>query len=281
MYNLPVPSTTSMEAYNAAVQTIRDIVRRTAFKDAAPIVQAQSEVFDKLASELRLSDAYAVNFEVSGLGSKEMTDLYDRQFAKREGTKAIRDSIKNAAPHDLCPYCGEGSVAQLDHYLPKAKFAATTVYPANLVPACGDCNYAKLEYAPGDARPAVLHPYFDRAFDIPWLSAQLKQSQSGFPVIDFEVQLERPDAELELRLKAHMNVFKLWRRFGTWAAQSLNNFERLVQKDGITINVAQEHLERMKTQESGGRTNSWEGATYQAMLASDWYLRSYLKLPDA
>lgn len=281
MYRLPAPTTPSADAYNAAVKTIKQADRRTLFTNAAPTVQARCNAFDRLAADLKFDDADSINFEVAGLGTQTMSGLYDEQFTKRVGTKAIRDSIKNAAPLKLCPYCGEGSTTQLDHYLPKKEFEGTTVHPANLVPVCADCNFAKLDYAPGVAAPAVLHPYFDTAFDTAWLSAKLERGDLGLPVINFKVSLARPDPRLEARLNAHMRVFNLWHRFSVWAAQSLDNFERFIQTEhgpAMSLLEARNHLRRTGAQESGGRINSWERATYNAMLKNDWYLTLYLKL---
>lgn len=278
MYSLGVPTPSSIDAYDAAVGTIQKLDRRAPFTKAASIVQARCIAFDQLAADLQFDRAEGPHFDVQGLGQDAMSDLYDLQFAQRIGTKAIRDGIKNAAPYKLCPYCGEGSVAQLDHYLPKRTFAGTAVHPANLVPACGDCNFAKLDYKPGQTAPAVLHPYFDTAFDTAWLSATVKLGRLGVPLVAFEVSLAHSDPKLEARLNAHMGVFKLWERFSVWAAQSLNNFERYLDAVTMTLDGARDHLQRMAVQESGGRVNSWEGAAYEAMLKSDWYLATHLKL---
>ncbi|WP_414655529.1 HNH endonuclease [Frigoribacterium sp. CFBP9030] len=210
-----------------------------------------------------------------------MTELYDVQFTKRVGTRDIRDGIKNAAPNELCPYCGEGRVTELDHYLPKSLFAGTTVHPANLVPSCHDCNFEKKAYQPGLTNPAVLHPYFDTAFTTNWLAASVSESSLHLPTVKFTVKHFGSDPDLEARLNAHMDVFALRRRFSVWAAQSLTNFEgylRTAHGRSMTLNAARDHLERTALQQSGERANSWEGAAHEAMRASDWYLSGHLGL---
>jgi len=281
MYSLPTPIATAADAYNAAVRTIKNTNQRATYARAAPIIQARCDAFDQLGAELKFDDADVKNFKVPGLDLYTMAELYDKQFTNNGGTKAIRDSIKNAARINLCPYCGVGSVAQLDHYLPKTKFAGTAVHPANLVPACGDCNFAKLDYVPGVQAPAVLHPYFDTAFDMTWLSANLKRSELGPPTMQFTVRLVQSDPGLEARLNAHMNIFKLRQRFSVWAAQSLNDFERSLQSEHtptMTLHHARDYLRHAAVHASGGRVNSWQGAAYKAMLDSDWYLTKYLNL---
>ncbi|MEO5318124.1 HNH endonuclease signature motif containing protein [Arthrobacter sp. CC3] len=281
MYSLNPPSFTAADAYSAAVGTIQKKVDRTPYFAAAPTVQKKCDAFELLARDGQFDLAESSEFDIAGLLGKAMVELYDNQFSRNEGTKAIRNGIKNAAKNALCPYCGEGYASELDHYLPKNKFAGTTVHPANLVPACGDCNFEKLAYKPGRDKPAVLHPYFDTAFDVPWLTASVVGGLLGTPVVDFKVGLSQPHPELEARLNQHMTVFKLWKRFGIWAAQSLDNFETLLRSDygqSMTRERAREHLRLTAIQQSGGRVNSWEGATHTAMFESDWYLDSYLKL---
>ncbi|SDX60248.1 HNH endonuclease [Arthrobacter sp. cf158] len=281
MYRLNPPSTTAADAYSTAVKSIKKSDDRIPYLAAAPTVQAKCDAFELLASNGQFDEAEGRNFKVAELNDSAMVDLYDKQFSRNQSTEILRNGIKNAAKNALCPYCGEGFASELDHYLPKTKFAGTTVHPANLVPACGDCNFAKLAYKPGPDKPAILHPYFDAAFDLPWLTATLANGPLGTPVVDFGVSLPVPAPELEARLKQHMTVFKLWERFSTWSAQSLDNFATLLRTEygaSMTLARAQEHLQLTSIQQSGGRVNSWEGAAHMAMLESEWYLSVHFGL---
>jgi hypothetical protein len=73
----------------------------------------------------------------------------------------LREAILQAARYGRCPMCGQGRVTTLDHYLPKAVFPEYSIFPANLVPACGPCNNKKrtLYEDAGDA--IFLHAYYD------------------------------------------------------------------------------------------------------------------------
>ncbi|WP_284984406.1 HNH endonuclease signature motif containing protein [Arthrobacter sp. efr-133-TYG-118] len=263
------------------MKTIKKKTLRAAYTAASPTVQTKCDAFEVLATNGQFELAESSKFDIAGLLDSAMVELYDKQFSRNQGTAAIRNGIRNAAKNALCPYCGEGYASELDHYLPKTQFAGTTVHPANLVPVCSDCNFEKRAYKPGPGKPAVLHPYFDTAFDLPWLTATVVSGPVGTPVVDFKVGLSQPFPELEARLNQHMTVFKLWKRFGTWAAQSLDNFETLLKTEygqPMTRQRAREHLRITALQQSGGRVNSWEGATHIAMRESNWYLSSYLKL---
>lgn len=283
MYRLNMPTVTSKESYDAAVDTIRLETRRTLYKNAETAVQKRCMKYDQLASTQRLAYAVSKDFNVSSLRSpNSMADLYDKQFTGRLKTQTIRDSILNAAPNSLCPYCGEGSVAELDHYLPKSNFAGTTVHPANLVPCCRDCNYIKKAYQPDIQNPAVLHPYYDDVFSIKWLGASLVKNEFDLPVIVFFVSLDKRNRHLEGRLKAHMAVFGLAKRFSVKSAQSLDIFQALLASDlgqNMTLDSARNHLVRtVASYQNIGRVNAWEVAAHEAMLKSDWYLTQYLTL---
>lgn len=281
MFNLSRPSFSATESFQAAVATIRDGDRRAVYLGAAGVVESACTSYDGYGAAFAFHLAAGEAFDVPSLGKKEMVLLYDPQFSKRAGTKKIRSALKNAAPNSLCPYCGEGQAIELDHYLPKESFAAISVHPANLVPSCGDCNRKKLAYRPSADDPAVLHPYFDTAFSINWLKAKVEEDSIGKPVVVFRVQLPYQNVALESRIERHMDVFQLYDRFSVWAGQSLDNFETLLASpygSSMTIRTARKHLRRTAVQQSGGRVNSWESATHEAMRSSAWYLESYLGL---
>lgn len=281
MHRLQAPSVGAAEAYRAAVGTISGPYRRLRFEEAEHTVLARCRTFDELTTPPSFERARRQRFEVPELLDADMTDLYDKQFSRSGATKAIRDSIKNASPNGLCPYCGQGTVYELDHFLPKANFAGTTVHPSNLVPACRDCNREKSSYSPDRGGVAVLHPYFDALIEEPWLRAALAPDATGFPVVKFFAAPVHGDPDLGRRMITHMEVFSLSRRFGKWGAQLLENFERMLHSphgESIGLAEARTHLARCAEQESGGRPNTWEGAAYRAMIESTWYLPVYLDL---
>ncbi|WP_368259267.1 HNH endonuclease, partial [Blautia wexlerae] len=119
-----------------SVASIRDVERRSPYAASAQDVYGLCAAFDSFADGLNFEAAGEHSFDVPGLQTDQMIDLYNRQFVKSMRTRAMRDGIRNASPNGLCPYCGQGTVSQLDHYLPKASYSATTVHPPNLVPVC-------------------------------------------------------------------------------------------------------------------------------------------------
>lgn len=280
MYSITPPAVAPQVAYTATVKTVRAKKKRKPYEAATKAVVACCVSFDGLASNNQLHLANASSFEMKQLETGSMERLYDGPFTKNRGAAPIRELIKTSARNSKCPYCGEGTVTELDHYLPKSGFAAITVHPSNLVPCCGDCNREKKAYKPSSTDPAVLHPYFDDAFSTQWLAAKVCFSPDGLPNISYSIELSSPDAQLESRLNAHMDVFALKRRFGVWGAQALSNFTELVRTPSLEMNLfgARRHLELTAIQQSGGQLNSWEGVAHRAMSRSDRYLRRFLGL---
>lgn len=278
MYELSAPTLGALEAFDACVGVIQKKVDREPYVAVRHRIQSASEAFGRLTEDQSFDRAHASMFTVAPLDSKRMTALYDDQFTQRKGTARMREAVKNAAPNKLCPYCGEGTVSELDHFLPKTDCAGLAVNPSNLVPACGDCNEAKKSYMPSATSPAVLHPYFDSSFAVPWLSARVDKGSANLPVVEFHISLPMCEEPLRARLEAHMSVFKLYERFRVWAAQSLTNFEYLLTLEEMSRTDAERHLGLTASQQSGGRINSWERAAHLAMRDSDWYLTHHLGL---
>ncbi|MDR2974538.1 MAG: hypothetical protein LBV00_07470 [Propionibacteriaceae bacterium] len=285
MIRLDRPATTAKDAYDKAVASIRDSSARKPYASASVAVIRLCSDYDETARIGMWAGLTSVLFEVPGVTDTEMVDLYDKRFRRSVRTKEIRNAILNAPSRKRCPYCGEGCVSELDHYLPKTRFSAITVYPANLVPACHECNCAKLDYSPENGKPAVLHPYFDRAFDLHWLVASLNPSDEG-PILEFAVSQKVADPALRVRLETHLDVFKLRDRFRVWASrlldkesqQLINGYSRKRTTLRFTASEAQNHFLDLAHLESDRVANSWEGATYQAMAESDWYIKDYLRL---
>jgi hypothetical protein len=68
-----------------------------------------------------------------------------------------------------CPSCGGARPGELDHHLPKTAYREFAVLAANLVACCGACNRTKGAGVGATAEEALLHPYFDRLPETPFI----------------------------------------------------------------------------------------------------------------
>jgi hypothetical protein len=199
----------------------------------------------------------------------ELRGLYSRTMSAsgRQG-RAVYDSIFNAS--GTCPMCGQGKVFTLDHYLPKSRYAHFAVLPANLVPCCRDCNFAKREQFPSSADEQTFHPYFENLDTDRWLYCQV--TVVGGVSLDFYINPPAGWAASQgARAERHFQVFKLREAFATYAATELSTAKFRLQtlfasggaalvKDDLTLEAVssgQAHL------------NSWKTAAYEALAQSD------------
>ncbi|WP_162987096.1 hypothetical protein [Sphingomonas paeninsulae] len=87
--------------------------------------------------------------------------LYEKRIVATNGIcRSTYDDLRVST--SSCPFCLDGEIYEIDHFLPQAHHHDVVVYPGNLVPICHPCNHIKLELLPADARHSLLHPYFDR-----------------------------------------------------------------------------------------------------------------------
>jgi hypothetical protein len=167
---------------------------------------------------------------------------------------------------------GQRVVTTLDHYLPKAHYPALAVAPLNLVPACSDCNKAKLAAIPRCATEVALHPYFDDIDDHRWLRAEVIASDPAALVFRVEPTAAWNDV-LQRRVQHHFRAFGLAELYATEAAEELLHIRFQLQE---LSRLAGPHAVRSQLQDDAtscahARPNGWRAASYEAWAASDWF----------
>lgn len=273
MYRLNLPTTTAEDAYDIAVSSIlRSETKKTAFNDIKQDVLLICRHFDTLAAGSALSGLVVGDFQVPRLASTySMANLYKSHFApaNKEGRK-ILDAIKNMVLNGLCPYCSEGLIYEIDHYLPKSIFPGVAVHPSNLVPSCRDCNHNKKAYAPGVDGVALFHPYFDADIEPEWLDAEVVKSESGGPVCYFRVNDSVLGTDLRARYDRHLDILELRTRYQLAAQQQLGDIDTKARIGGYA------YIKDLMDTVDGSKKSPWLPVLYRAMLKSDWYMNEYL-----
>jgi hypothetical protein len=138
MYALPLPARDHMADYANCVshrrpQAIRDLLNAAAGQVEATyavylFAGGNAAVVEPAAAADDLRMAWRGNYRLLADGGPMAT---------------MRGELISATKHGLCPPCGRGSVATLDHHLPKTRFPEFSAFGPNLVPACDNCNRAK------------------------------------------------------------------------------------------------------------------------------------------
>lgn len=222
------------------------------------------------ASELHLVPRVST---VGAVSKDELTGLYTDQMSSAKGSgRWAYDKLRNSAPNKRCPLCGVGTVATLDHHLPKSKYPDLSVVPLNLVPACHYCNDAKRQAYPSEAGNQTIHPYFDDFEREQWLFADILEG----PPVSITYRVAPPASWSELnksKAARHFKVFKLSVLFSSNANEDLVTLKE--QLDKLFANGGAADVEAHLVEEASRyhrRPNSWQYALYHALAQSRWFV---------
>lgn len=273
MRRLNRPHFAARDALNLCIASIRDeeltgrlalISDQVTAAEAAYIRRGEQQELFQIPQTLGIGDV-SVN---------EMKRVYKDTFAKSVRTRNIYDSIKKLPINDICPICAQRTVGSLDHYLAQSTHSALVVTPINLVPACSDCNKAKLDAQPGTAETQTLHPYFDNVDDETWLFAIVEETSpaslrfypnppAGWPAVRRE------------RVFNHFKTFGLSALYGSHSGVELTNIryglQRIAER-GTAEHIRADLIKRAESANSAS-INSWQTAMYSALASSDWFCR--------
>jgi hypothetical protein len=269
--NLPPPTIDPREHYQTCVRQTRDKAVKALLLGMAGRVTKAGEKYKKAAASGRLHKVKKM--QVGARENAKLSTVYDRRMVPLTGSgRAVYDEIKGAAAK--CPYCSDGEVYELDHFLPKVALPEFNVLPINLIPICHPCNHIKLQRKPEGLRKYFLHPYFDQLPQrTQWLFADIKRSGKG-PVLIYRVELD-PDehGNVAHRLKYHFRELELDRRFKEASATVLVELEAILdehlgQFDADQIAALFKGLGRRHLRLHG---NKLEMAAYLAAAANEDY----------
>jgi hypothetical protein len=272
MLKLSRPKPSAEEAFAACISRVRAPALKAKLAAATHAIRCASNAY-VAAAEAQALDQIARDPVVNGtLTTAEMEAVYTDRMAK-QGTpgRAIYDEIIVAAK-GRCPLCAHRIVTTLDHHLPKAQYPALVVAPVNLVPACSDCNKAKLGNFPHVPEDVAIHPYFDDVSKERWLFANVIEVAPA--AVRFRVETSgKWSAILGERVKRQFRNLNLFALYGSEAAEELLNIRHILiglQASGGTKHVHAYLYEHAQSCIKG-RLNGWRGATYQAWSESQWF----------
>lgn len=273
MWSLARPTQSAESAFEVCISRVRDTGLAARLASATPAVVAASAQFDEAARVHQLHEIPTHNDVPPDITVGEMEKVYTQRMAKSGAPgRDIYDEIFASAPSGRCPLCMQRFVATLDHHLPKAHYPALAVAPLNLVPACSDCNKAKLAALPTTANDVPLHPYYDDLGEEVWLTATVVESRPS--ALRFEVARSIAwDDTLFARVNRHFRSLGLAALFASEAAEELLHIRHQLEMihdaqepDGVRI-----ELERRAASCAAARINGWRTAAYAAWSRSDWF----------
>ena len=268
---------------------MRDIVSKCAgtYKTAMQknLLAVRDELDDKSSlyqSAARSAECWKLDpadFTVSRLTKAEMEAAYAQRLVAQDGPgRPYYDAQLALAQLGRCPYCDQGIVKTLDHYLPKSRFPALALDPWNLVPSCRDCNSVLRDLVSSSSDDEQIHPYYWEDDDC-WLRADLVPGVE--PVVGFSVACP-PGWELSTcrRVVFHFNRLRLGALYSTLAATALleeaSKIRPLVHLgDGAAIvGYLEECVEDMAKRIG---PNYWRVALLRAIAAEPWFWQTYAR----
>ncbi|WP_027035201.1 HNH endonuclease [Mesorhizobium ciceri] len=160
-----------------------------------------------------------------GLTTPCLTALYRAYNEVQKGgrLKGLRRSLLDSA--ETCPLCGFAEPTQLDHFLPRDQYRGLSIYPRNLVPACGSCNNVKRTHV-GAGDDELVHAYFDELPDEDFLVADITMTGTALvatfiinpvgidPVLAARLQFQLERMQLNQRYPKQINIFLFGQRTG-------------------------------------------------------------------
>jgi hypothetical protein len=266
----------------ACIESVQDASLKQRLGDVFEAVAKAELDYFSLGEEVRL---YAIvqSDTVGGVVSgDEMQRIYSSTFVRSARTRHFYDTIKKLPPNDICPICGLRTVSTLDHYLAQSRHPCLTIVPLNLIPACADCNKAKLDMQPATAEEQTLHPYFDDFNDARWLYAAVEETTPARLLF----QAQPPQSWPELRRRRvlhHFKTFGLAKLYASYAADELTTIRHYLSRlqEHGSAETIRSFLREQAESCGQAQRNSWKTAAYYAFSESEWFYSGGFALIDA
>lgn len=280
MRSLNPPGFNARRAIEACVEGISDLQRAEALREAEPVIVRAEQEYMMLGAAGNLYQMAPTSDVTPDLDANLMSLIYKRNFV-RLGSPArpMYEQIRMAPEFGICPLCGQRIVATVDHYLPQSRYPKLTLAPINLVPACADCNKAKLARMPQVAEEQLLHPYFDDLGHERWLLAEILQTVP--PATFFSIRAATSwSTVLAARVRHHFMMMGLAELYASQAASELADISHALIEvgDAAGADGLQAHLDREARSRLCRNRNSWQTALYEALAGSEWFCREGYRL---
>lgn len=222
MMNLPLPPFDAEAVYKAAKDRFTDADYKKRLSDGQADVLALCQDYVDKATCGELHSLSADPTVPPHIMAGDMPTLYSQGLLRKKSeARSYYEKLRLSSPFRLCPLCLHRTVKTLDHYLPKARYGAYAVLPANLIPCCRDCNSDKDDFSPNNRASTIIHPYFDNVDETPWLGCEIDK-HADHCTVSFYIKSANVADNLRDRLIAHMENLSLYDLYDIEAAREIN-----------------------------------------------------------
>ncbi|MED4454879.1 HNH endonuclease signature motif containing protein [Metabacillus fastidiosus] len=220
-------------------------------------------------------------YYLSYVDAEAMKNAYEKYLVNTKGSsnigRKVYGDIMSLSKDNLCPYCLQGIVKTVDHYLPKAYFIDYSITPINLLPCCSDCNKNKNDERTLQEDKMFINPYFDNIQNVRWLGCKVNEV---WPItFSYYVREDIGDVILKERLKIHFDKLELGFLYANKAVTYFRGRVKEIVKEYNSSNYLPpiDSLKNSKESIENYNLNSWEAKIYEALLDSKWFLHTAIK----
>lgn len=192
---------------------------------------------------------------------------------KKSELKKVYDECNN-----ICPFCGDRKIEEIDHYIPKEAYPEFTLYPGNLVPLCNKCNKKKGErFLDTENKRQFINVYYDDIDNLNFISINIQYNPTNIKktirikyLADFELI---SDLYLREIVCKHYKNLDLLERYEEAAINEVSELLMVVQNQS---NKDEHDIEMWGTMTIEGKMNG------QLKLSgyNDWKYLLYKKLVE-
>lgn len=280
MKRLALPAFNAQTTVQACAAGISLQDRAQLLLNALAEIQLSEVEYRELGPVGELYRIMGTAFVTPQLDAEMMTRIYNRHFVRKGSpSRHLYEQIRMAPEFGICPLCAQRTVAAVDHFLPQSRYPRLVLTPANLIPACSDCNKNKSASAPLRPEDQTLHPYFDDLGTERWLIVEVLPSAP--PTISFSV---RPSAQwsaiLVARVHHHFRTMGLSELYAAQAASEMADISYSLEEVGRASGAqgVRQHLDGQFHSRQDRDPNSWKTALYQGLRDSEWFCQDGYKL---
>lgn len=269
----------SVPDYTEAVSLLNDVIERKRIREYKERLNANK---DYIVSRYEVYEQKKNTLENLGLSiivSEEDKEAIHSSFNKSFKNK-MKNSILKKVYEDcrgICPYCGEGKVDEVDHYVPKEEYPEFTLYPNNLIPSCNKCNGKKLgKFINSINERQFINFYYDNIDDIEFLSIEfhfdsmnIKKTTKVNYIADFSKILNE---YLRIIVQKHYNHLELLLRYNEAATNEISEIFNTLQdqpsRDERYVKTLAEGtiLARRNGQLKRAGKNDWKYLLYEKLV---------------
>lgn len=176
----------------------------------------------------------------------------------------------------VCPYCGDGKIEEIDHYIPKEHYPEFTLYPGNLIPLCNKCNKKKsYKFLDAGGKRQFIYFYCDNIDQYDFLdveilydSLDIKNSIKVKYTADYSKITDKYQREI---VKSHFCNLDLLNRFEEAAINEISDFVMVLinqpERETGKLKACASMITNgnMKTRLTNAGKNDWKYVLYQKM----------------